>query len=558
MSPTALEPRDYQRRVIDKTYAAYGEGRRRVPIVVPTGGGKTVIFSHISIDCVQAAQPVLVLAHRTELIDQAEQELRGASSGLDVGVVMGPRREFMRSVVVSSMQTAVRPGALQQLARRRFGLVIVDECHHIAAPSYQTILKELGVFTDSGPRLLGVTATLDRADGLALGDTFDGEPAEVVPISELIEKGHLLRPRAIRVKVDGLDLSAVKRSRTSESGLDDRAVAAAMHDSLAPAAVARAVLEHCAGRKGVAFLPSVELSKEQARVFAEHGLKSVHVDADTPTAVRKEIIRRARLGDYDVVCNVGLFTEGTNVPIWSYVVTGRPTMSGVLYQQMIGRPMRPYAGQSDCLVLDPTGTTTKHRLVSLVNLLGAEAVEPLDDELREFDEAADEQDEREPGTAEPAPPGADGELAYELVDLFSASHTAWQRSPRSVWFLPAGDGRAVFLAPAHEVDLYDVRWTDGALVHEDPCDISAAMTWGEQAARAVADRPIERAAEWRGKKMTRRERMEAIYRGEAPGGPDAPVTVGALAAARDTRWAAEAIDTLPCVSEVSPSGYWRT
>lgn len=554
--------RPYQERTIGKLYGAYGGGRRRVPIVLPTGGGKTVVFSRVAIDAL-AAGPVLALAHRTELVDQAYSKLCESSTGLDIGRFQGKQRRHDAQIVVSSMGTAVRPGALNLLKRRQFGLVIVDECHHIAAPSYQTILRELGVLSDSGPRLLGVTATLDRADGLALGDTFDGEPAEVVEITELIENGWLLRPRGIRVKVDGLDLGKVKRSR-SESGLDDRAVAAAMSESLAPAAVARAVLEHCSGRHGVAFLPSVELSKEQARVFAEHGLRSVHVDADTPAPVRAEIIRRARLGEYDVVCNVGLFTEGTDVPIWSYAVLGRPTSSGVLYQQMVGRPMRPYPGQTECLILDVVGVTGRHRIQSLVNLIGAEAIEELDDDLKQFDEDGDElpgDDEPRTGEAEPAPVGADGELVHELVDLFSASHTAWQRSPRGVWFLPTGRG-AVFLAPADEVDRYDLFAVDEAgelrLLHEDPCELSAAMTWGEQAAKREAEHDLDRTAAWRVKPISRRERMAAIYRGEAPGGAGAPLTAGALVAARSSSWAAGAIDTLPAVATVSPRGYWRT
>jgi superfamily II DNA or RNA helicase len=555
-----LTLRGYQQRTIDSLYRAYGAGRRRVPIVLPTGAGKTVVFARVGADAVTAGGGVLALAHRQELIDAAEEKFKGSSSGLDVGVLQGKRREVDRRVTVSSMQTAVRPGALALLKRKNLRLVIVDECHHIAAPSYQTILRELGVFEPDGPLLLGVTATLGRADGLALGDTFDGEPAEVVPMTELIDDGYLLRPKGIRVRVEGLDLSRVRSSRTSDSGLDDRAVGQAMSDSLAPAAVARAVLEHCKGRHGVAFLPSIELSKEQARVFTEHGLRSIHVDADTPKQVRREIIRRARLGEYDVVCNVGLFTEGTDVPIWSFAVLGRPTSSETLFQQMAGRPLRPYPGQTDALLLDVVGLTGRHHLRSVVQLEGAEMIEDLDDELRQFDEdESGEEPARTPVESDPLPPGADGELGYELVDLFSASHTAWQRSPRGVWYLPTGNGRAVVLAPAADVDTYDVRWSDtGDLLHEDPCDIAMAMSWGEKAAKAAADRELDRTAAWRNRKLTRAERLQAIYRGEAPGGEHAPLTTGALVDAQDARWAAAAVDTLPWLQQVTPLGYWTT
>ncbi len=365
----------------------------------------------------------------------------------------------------------------------------------------------------------------------------------------------------MRVKIEGLDLSRVHASRTSTSGLDDRQVSAAMSDALAPAAIARAVLEHGAGRHGVAFLPSVELSKEQARVFTEHGLRAIHVDADTPKAVRKEIIRRARLGEYDMVCNVGLFTEGTDVPIWDLVVLGRPTSSSVLFQQMAGRGLRPHPGQLDCVVLDVVAATDRHRMTPLVNLDGILRAEDLEPELLQFDE--DEPDEpveaRTPIAKDPEPEGADGPLVAEMFDLFSSSHTAWQRSPRGVWYLPTGSGRAVVLAPADEVDRYDIRWSDsGDLVHEDPCDLTAAMAWGDQAAKSVAVRPVERAAPWRQQKLTRADRIAAIYEGRALGGEQAPRTTGDLADHQDAVWAARAIDNLGWVTQVTPAGYWTT
>jgi hypothetical protein len=468
-----------------------------------------------------------------------------------------------RPVIVASVATAVRDGALGLLASRRPGLVIVDECHHIAARSYQTILTGLGVFRDDGPLLLGVTATLGRADGLSLGETFDGPPSDVVPMEGLIRDGYLLRPRGIRVKVEGLDLSRIKRSRTSESGLDDKAVAQAMSDALAPAAIARAVLEHGKGRHAVAFLPSVELSKEQARVFAEHGLRSVHVDADTPAVVRKEIIRRARLGEYDVVCNVGLFTEGTDVPIWSLVILARPTSSEVLFHQMVVRGARPSPGQSDYVVLDVVGVTGRHRIRSVVDMEGVEMIDDLDDELKQFDEDdLAEPDEPLEGSAEPAAPGVDGDLVHEMIDLFSASHTAWQRSPRGVWYLPVDRSHAVFLAPADEVDRYDVfeieRPGDGvALLHEDPCDLAAAMAWGEKAARAMAKLDLAKGAEWRQEpvKLKRADRVAAIYNGAMP---TELSSLGSLTDAQARTWAACNIDVLGCVARVTPEGYWTT
>lgn len=531
--PETLTPRPYQTETVEKIYAAYGEGYRRVAIVLPTGGGKTMVGSMIVADAVRASQRILWLAHRTELVDQAEERFRGCTSGIRVGVLQGPRREHLADVVVASVLTAVRPGALSLLKQAGFSMVIVDEVHHVQARTYQTILRELGVFDDDGPLFLGVTATLDRADGLRLGDTIE-TVAHTVSMSALIDDGFLLRPRGIRVRIEGLDLSRVKRSRTSDSGLDDRAVAAAMHDALAPAAIARAVLEHGKGRHAVAFLPSVELSKEQARVFAEHGLTAVHVDADTPKALRKEIMRRAKLGEFDVVCNVGLFTEGTDVPIWDLAVMGRPTSSAVLFQQMAGRVLRPYPGQRDGIVLDVVGVTGRHKLQTLKNLDGVEIPEDMPDELAIFDEDDPADDDRPQSTGE-APSvdsGVDGPLEHEMFDLFGKSHAAWRRSPAGRWYLPTGPVSAVTLEQVPgDPDLFDV-WHGQECLHER-CDLSAAMAWGERVPGADV-----RGDAWRQEPLRGRQLLDAFFRG----GAAAAESAGAYEDVRSADWAARYVD----------------
>lgn len=519
----------YQRETIEKIYGCFAEGYRRVAIVLPCGGGKTFTGGHVILDAVRAGMRALWLAHRTELIEQAEEEFR--SLGLSVGVLQGPRREVFRDVVVASVATAVRDGGLNLLRQAGFGLVIVDEVHHVSARSYQTVLEALGVLGETGPRFLGVTATLDRADGLRLGDTIQ-TVAHVVKPEPLIEDGFLLRPRGIRVRVEGLDLSRVKRSRTSESGFDDKAMASALHDSLAPAAIARAVLEHGAGRCGVAFLPSIELSKEMAEVFNEHGINAVHVDADTPKAVRKEIVRRARLGEYNMVCNVGLFTEGTNIPIWSLVVTARKTNSAVLFQQMAWRGGRAYGEQRDFIVLDPVGVTGRLKLQTLNNLDGAEIPEDMPDELAIFDEdplpEVDPVEERE---APAAPAGADGDLEHEMFDLFGRSAAAWKRSPAGRWYLPTGPVSAVTLETI-DGTAYDV-W------HGDECLasglwLSEAMEFGETVPGADV-----RGDAWRQEPLRGRQLMDAYFRG----GAAAAGSAGAYEDVRSADWAARYVDT---------------
>lgn len=559
--PKTFDLRPYQRETIDDIYRLFAAGERRVVGVMPTGGGKTVLGVQPVADCVRTGRRVLWLAHRTELIDQAAGSLRADSSGMTIGVLQGRRREVHAQVIVASMLTAVQPAALALLRQADVGLIVIDECHHAAAPSYMTIVRELGGFAGDGPLVLGLTATLDRSDGLALSEIWQAV-AKPVEMSRLIAEGWLLPPRGVRVKVDGFDPAAVKVSRNASQAENDRVYGEALSGDLAPAAIARTVVERCAGRKGVAFLPSVELSKEQARVFCEHGLRAVHMDADTPPRVRKAIMEKVRAGDYDVLCNVGIATEGTDVPLWSFAVLGRMTSSAVLYTQMIGRPLRPYPGQTDALILDVVGVTARHRLRTLASLDGAPAVAEVPDDLAEFELLPDPLDEelreaeRGEGAADERLPGVDGTLVHELVDLFSASHTAWQQSPRGVWFLPVGGRRAVFLSPGQAPGTYDVQWATGELVHEDSVPLDAAMSWGERAAKEAAERPVERAATWRKRKASLADKWAALSAGATP--DEIGREAGGVADALDRRWAAETIDALPAVAGVTPAGYWTT
>lgn len=503
--------RPYQRDAVDSVLGSWRAGRRAPAVVMATGGGKTPTFAHLVTMCANSGRPSLVLAHRTELIEQAAEEIIEAAPHLRVGIMQGRQRQWAAQVIVGSVQTVSRPGALALLRGvPDLGLVVVDECHHAAADSYVRIMRETGAgIYGAGPLVLGVTATLDRADGLALGEIFDDVPF-TIGLLELIRTGHLVPPRGVRVRVD-MNLDAVKRTGGDFQSGD---LSRAMHDALAPAAIVRAYLEHAAGRPAIAFLPTVELSIEQASVFVEHGIRAVHLDGATPREERRLALKAYRAGEIDVLCNVGLFTEGTNLPMTSCVILGRPTSSSVLYQQMVGRGLRLFEGKRDCVVLDVVGVTGRHRLATLASLDGAARPEDVPDELlmyeddRELEiEVAVEPEPVPP--ADPGPPdpyGVDGPLAAEMVDLFGSASAAWLRTERGRWFiaLPNLDG-FVYLDPAGEgrVDLrYVWRGSEAGLVHEDPLTIEHAMQVGEAFIEARPMWQLGRDAKWRAGRPT--------------------------------------------------------
>lgn len=509
--------RGYQQELVNGALSLWRAGRRRIAMVMATGGGKTPTAMTIADLSLSAGWPVLWLAHRTELIDQAMDKAEQVAPGRRIGRLQGTAKQYRAEIVVGSIQTASTRSTLALLKTRRWGLIVIDETHHATADTYMRVLRELGAYEESGPLVLGVTATLDRADGRALGEVFEDVVDPKIGLIDLIrhpEGPYLVPPRGVRVKIAELDLGRVRRVA---GDFNSGALGAAMSAAMAPQRIVDAWTEHAKGCPTIAFLPTVALSIEQAQAFNDAGIRAVHLDGTTPAGERATALDAYRRGEIVVLCNVGLFTEGTDLPSTSCVILGRPTSSSTLYQQMVGRGLRLHPGKAFCWILDVTGVTGRHRLATLASLGGAPGEEELPDELLMYE--VDEDDEVSlvdapadaTDTADPEEQVyADGDLAHELVDLFGESHTAWLRTPGGMWFVPAGAQGFVFLRPA-EHGRYDLCWrvdpqqrspfaglptqTHGTL--REGMEIGYAMAAGDE---YVAANPIwqaERNAPWR-------------------------------------------------------------
>lgn len=523
-----ITPRLYQREWSDGILAEYAKGIRRTAGVMATGGGKTPSAMLIARLALQAGRPVLWLAHRRELIGQAIDKAKDVAPEYRVGKLLGTTKQYRAEIVVGSIQTASTDGTLNLLASRTWGLIVIDETHHVAAATYQKLLKRLRAFEDDGPFVLGVTATLDRSDGLKLGDTFESVASPTFGLVDLIrypkDKGgpYLVPPRGIRVRIQDLDLDRVGRVA---GDFKQAALGAALSAAMAPQKIVEAWTEHAKGRPTIAFLPTKLLSAEVAGAFTEAGYRAVHLDDSTPTKARDEALDAFREGKIDVLCNVGLFTEGTDLPMCSCVILGRITSSTTLYQQMLGRGLRMHPGKIDCVILDVTGVTSRHRVATLVNLGGADRPEDIPDDLLMYEDdedaaqaALDEVDEAD--TAADAPPVeyADGNLEHELIDLFGESHSAWLRTDAGVWFLPAGPDGFLFLRPAGGgrwdvvgVAKHNGRTRPRPIVLHEHMEIGYAMAAGDAYVAAHPMWQTDRQAAWRadpgGARGTRRGGM---------------------------------------------------
>lgn len=564
MSNDILALRDYQQTGIKALMDGWRKGRRRQAVVWPTGAGKTVGFAHLIEQAHAVSARSLVIAHRDELIEQAADKLHQVAPHMRVGIVKGRRNEVTGvDVAVASVQSLARAerraGVRRDLAPR---LLVVDECHHAVADSYMNVIREFGGFDPDlsrGALVAGFTATLARADRVALAQVWE-DVAHRVDIKDLIRDGFLLLPRGRRVKIAGLDLGKIKRVAGDFS---EAALGEAMTQALAPQAIARAYVEHAKDRQGVAFLPTVALAYEMAEAFRAEGITAVAVDGTTPIAERRAAIEASRRGEVQVLCNAMLFTEGTDLPWVSCVVLARPTSSGPLYVQMVGRGLRPYPGQRDALVLDVVGVGGKHRLASLVDLAGADRAEGVPDDLLKYED--DEEGlllgEDEPGDG-PGwardQHGADGPLVSEEFDLFGESHTMWLRTARGVWFVDA-DEDLVFLAPGGEPGRYNVgvapkKRAGGRWAHEG-LELSYAMSWGEQLARASVGLKwgTHKTARWRTGTPSVAQQGRAARLGVLVT-PD--MSKGALSDALSVAEASSRLDAAPAVASVRPEGYW--
>lgn len=353
VSTSAPTLRPYQRAAIEAVLGARRGGTKRMLVSLPTGAGKTVIFSHLAR---LARRQVLVLAHREELLGQARDKLERAleSGGAGgAGVVSIERGAQSASEDAKVLVCSIRSLHEERLARvirgRDFGLVIYDECHHAAADDNLRVLRQLGVFDEDWTgTLLGFTATTERGDGKGLKAVFE----RIVysrTLPEMIEDGFLCPLRGFRVST-AADLRAVP----SGGGADfpEEALAEAVDIEERNALVARSIQELARDRRTIVFCVSVRHARSLTRALEHIGVPTGMVYGAMKSHDRAQALADFREGRTQALTNVGVLTEGFDDPGVSCIAMARPTRSEGLYAQCVGRGTRLHPDKKDCLILD--------------------------------------------------------------------------------------------------------------------------------------------------------------------------------------------------------------
>lgn len=361
----------HQAEAVKTIHDALAQGTRKQLVAIPTGGGKTTVFSTVVRDILAKGPDgrALILAHRDELLDQGMRDLNEAWPGVSAGFIRAGQEDLQARVIVASVQTLTRQKRLDafvQAVAPDLRVVVTDEAHHAVASTYLNIYEALGLVA-AKPRCLhlGVTATPGRADEKSLKRVYD-EMVYEVPINDLIAAGHLVPPRGYLVEPT-FSLAGV---RTVAGDFQRNALDRAINQPHVNRGVAEAWMKHAADRPTIAFGVSINHAHNLAaaiNALAGPGTAAA-VDRKTPPLERSRCVEDLRAGRLRILVNCMLFTEGFDAKSISCVLVVRPTQSLPLYAQMVGRGLRALGGKQDCLILDVVDTSRDKKLSTLSSL----------------------------------------------------------------------------------------------------------------------------------------------------------------------------------------------
>lgn len=342
--------RDYQQDGVEKLRESFRKGNRAPLFVLPTGGGKTAVFSAIAEGASARCKRVMILVHRQELLEQASRSLDiiGVPHGL-----ISPRHPMISEPVqIASVQTLVR--RFDRISEP--DLIIIDEAHHANALTYRAITNKF-----SRSLILGVTATPCRTDSSGLGIDAGGIFDDLIigpSIDKLIRMGFLVRPEVYAPPV-GIDLTGIKR----KMGDFDRQE---LSNRIDRPKIIGDTIEHykkyCLYEPALAFCVSIAHAQHVASEFRNAGINATHIDGGMNDYQRSNSLKDLESGILHVITSADLIGEGVDIPRVSAAILLRPTHSQSLYLQQVGRALRPFPGKKRALVLDHVGNCVRHGL----------------------------------------------------------------------------------------------------------------------------------------------------------------------------------------------------
>ncbi len=406
MSGLSLKQRQLEAKAA--IFSALEKGVPRQLVALPTGVGKTVLACHVA-KAIRGS--TLFLCHRQELVEQTARTMSVVDPSRSHGRIEQGVHEI-GDFTIAMLPTVHR--RLNRIAPDTFNCVIVDEAHHAASRTWRETLDHFK------PSLrLGLTATPERLDGLALSNLFD-EIVYSMGLADAVKEQYLVPPSAIQC------LTSVNISNVHTRGGDfaEDELANLVDDPARNAFIAEKYLEHCSGRKAIAFACNIQHAQNLVDAFLEAGISAEWVSGVDSN--RTEKLERFAKGEFQVLANCQILTEGFDDKSVDAILLCRPTKSKSLFAQMIGRGLRLNEGKTDCRVLDFVDNAGKHSLVTAWKFFGHTSPpadeEPLgigDDERKRQSKIAAIDLERQIDLLKPPP----------VIDEFSYGSREWHYAP---------------------------------------------------------------------------------------------------------------------------------
>ena len=405
-----MKLRPYQQEALDSMLQAESNGISKQLVVLPTGAGKTVLFAQLPI-MRKNSLPMLVLAHRSELLIQAKDKIETINKDLSVGIEQAENKAGYSDVVIASVPTLGRESSsrIEQYPKDYFKTIVVDEAHHAAAPSYRRILDYF-----KPDLLLGVTATPQRSDSVRLIDVFQ-EIVYYKSIQDLIKEGWLSPLVGYRVKTS-TDISDVE-IQNGEYKQDQ--LIEAIDNPSRNNSIVTAYNDLANAKKTVVFAAGVDHAENLAEAFRKNGSSVRVIIGTTPEEERRQILSDFKSGVVTVLVNVGVLTEGFDEPSIEAIILAKPTRSSLLYTQIVGRGTRLFDGKEHCMIIDIADTTRGKKPIGLPTLLGMPAEFDLQGQsLTDIADEFEKLKETAPGEASTVLNMEDITNAYKRIDLF--------------------------------------------------------------------------------------------------------------------------------------------
>ncbi|MUT65718.1 DEAD/DEAH box helicase family protein [Paenibacillus sp. NEAU-GSW1] len=386
--PNALTPRASQLGALEALADTVEEGYDKAMVVMATGLGKTYLAGFFA---QHRFQRVLFIAHREEILHQARRSFLHIMPDKTAGLYNGSEKETGTDFVFASIYTLSSKMHRERFERNAFDLIVVDEFHHAAAKSYQTVLSYFK------PRfLLGITATPDRMDGKDVYAICDGNVAYQLHFIEAIQKGWL-SPFHYYGIYDATDYSQLTWLGTKYD--EGELLEVQLREEVA-ANIYEGWARHRQTRT-IAFCSSIMQANFLSDYFNNQGAASLALHSDTRAMTREEAVRRLESGELTIIFTVDLFNEGVDIPSVDTLLFVRPTQSLTIFTQQIGRGLRLHEGKQTCAIIDLIGNYRN-----------------ADIKLSLFDTGTGEDKTDKKGSIKPiAPAGCAIELELAVIDM---------------------------------------------------------------------------------------------------------------------------------------------